>query len=1044
MAEVWLATDLRDGGRVAVKLPFRQAPVGQSSLLELRVSGMQRHPNVASLLDHGRTPDGREFVVLRWIAGNDLADCLANGPLHWRAAVWMACHVARALAHVHGHGVVHRDLRLENVRLEMNGPQALRAVLIDFGVASFHRDVATPVAPVGSMRTCSPEVAAGGVAVPESDLYGLGCLLWWLITGQPLFDGDPGEILRRHREAPAPRLPAEVPEAVANLVASLLEKSPALRPGSATNVARALELAWTQAPPLEGTVAAGATLATLAPDDHAQAELTFAGTAVFGREDVQAQLHSLLTDAAHGQPQAIVLRGVAGSGRSHLLRWLATEVDAMPAVRLQVGPDVLRRHAAAYAELPARQGLLARDVEESRCAAVTRQAEAVLADLAALPTVWLLDDAHTLVGDEVAVLLEVMHTAVHRRAPVGILLGWLESPESPVPARLTEMIGYEAVTEIALRPLSATACQQWLADGRSLDDKLLNQWVQLSAGHPRTLVQLFLAHIREGRVQARSGSWQGVAPLELSRSAAETLNSLLRAQVDDLLRQAGEGREALRLLLHAAALARSPLRLGWLPEICAQAAMPMPRMQAVLPLAATAGVLVQQGPAGALVFEHAQFAQAVRQRFRDDTRTLHQWLAVVLRDHGEPQRAWIGHLWRADALDQAWTATRSAVEDAWAIPDFAAVEALLADAEQYGQMSGALGLEDHAWMLYRYAEALVHTGNTQAASQRMVELRTLDELVDADDGASLWTRQAWLGSAAAAEGRGEHPQALEFCRIGLARKGLDKKTTARLHLIVGAASRNACDNVRAIESLRQAEALFALLGDRFGRDWARVDLALLHVMRGDLVQAESWLRPIAGDGVADVLLSARRDYVDGLRLQATGEHEASLVVLERARATLQRIGHRRGEGAALIGKAIAWRYLRAFESAECAFRTALALSEEPREDANIASTLNNLADLYVTMRRPLDALKPARRAVHLASAAQAVGHHLVALCTLAEALSALGDHAAAVQAARASLALNGEPPARLMSARLCTDLIALAAAAGFDANAVLASTEVPA
>ena len=243
--EVYLAHDERLDRDVALAIVVA---AGASATARARVEREARvtgrlgdHPNVVTVYDTGEL-DGVPYLVLRAMPGGSLADALEAGPPHAADVPRIGRDVAAALAHAHAHGVVHRDVKPDNVWLAADGTAALG----DFGVAheaGADRLTADGVV-VGTVRYVSPEQIRGEEAGPASDLYALGVTLYELVAGRPPFTGpDIAAVYAQHLGA-APAPPSAYAPGVAHdlerLILALLAKAPEQRPASAADVADAL------------------------------------------------------------------------------------------------------------------------------------------------------------------------------------------------------------------------------------------------------------------------------------------------------------------------------------------------------------------------------------------------------------------------------------------------------------------------------------------------------------------------------------------------------------------------------------------------------------------------------------------------------------------------------------------------------------------------------------------------------------------------------------------------------------------------------------
>ena len=268
MATVFLAEDVKHGRRVAIKVldPEVAAAIGPERFLrEIATVARLTHPHILPLHDSGVT-DGLLFYVMPYVEGESLRERLTREKqLPVDDALRIAREVADALSYAHSRGVVHRDVKPENILLETG-----HAVVADFGVArvmaavSAEKLTATGIA-VGTPLYMSPEQAAGSRDVDgRSDLYSLGCVLYEMLAGQPPFVGPTAESLAHQHLNLTPRPVTElrpmVPAAVAAAVQRALAKTPADRFNPVALFGEALGSAaaatWIPpAPPAPGPVA---------------------------------------------------------------------------------------------------------------------------------------------------------------------------------------------------------------------------------------------------------------------------------------------------------------------------------------------------------------------------------------------------------------------------------------------------------------------------------------------------------------------------------------------------------------------------------------------------------------------------------------------------------------------------------------------------------------------------------------------------------------------------------------------------------------------
>ncbi|MCZ6544883.1 MAG: serine/threonine-protein kinase, partial [Chloroflexi bacterium] len=241
MGSVFRATDQRDGSAVAVKLLNRELqddPMFRERFeREAHVGALLRSPYTVHLIDYG-SAEGHLYLVMDFVEGQSVREVLRSGPLPASRALRIATQVARALEEADARGVVHRDIKPDNVML---GPNDSARVL-DFGIARQAGSLTLTAAGgfIGSLPYASPEHATGTVD-HRSDLYSLGATLYHMLAGRPPFSGDALEVLEHHRRTPMPEGPLEgVPAAAVTVVARCLEKDPARRYQTATELSVAL------------------------------------------------------------------------------------------------------------------------------------------------------------------------------------------------------------------------------------------------------------------------------------------------------------------------------------------------------------------------------------------------------------------------------------------------------------------------------------------------------------------------------------------------------------------------------------------------------------------------------------------------------------------------------------------------------------------------------------------------------------------------------------------------------------------------------------
>jgi serine/threonine-protein kinase len=259
MGEVYRADDVKLGQPVALKfLPVeleRNSSRLERFLDEVRIARSVSHSNVCRVYDIGEV-EGRHFISMEYVDGEDLASLLRRiGRLPADKAVEIARGVCAGLAAAHARGVVHRDLKPNNVMIDGEG----RVRITDFGLAGQVDGFQGAEIRVGTPAYMSPEQLAGREVTVRSDIYALGLVLYELFTGRAAFDAPTIAELTRRQQETTPTTPStlvrDLDPAVERVILRCLEKEPERRPRSALEVAAALP----GGDPLAAALAAGET-----------------------------------------------------------------------------------------------------------------------------------------------------------------------------------------------------------------------------------------------------------------------------------------------------------------------------------------------------------------------------------------------------------------------------------------------------------------------------------------------------------------------------------------------------------------------------------------------------------------------------------------------------------------------------------------------------------------------------------------------------------------------------------------------------------------
>lgn len=274
MAVVYLAQDLRHQRNVAIKVlrPEIAGAVGSERFLhEIQIVAGLRHPHILPLHDSGEV-EGWLYYVMPYIDGESLRGRLnREKQLPIVETVRICQEVADALDSAHRHGVIHRDVKPENILLEQG-----HAIVADFGIASAvtlagGEPVTGAGMVVGTAAYMSPEQGSGEAHLDgRSDLYSLGCVAYEMLAGQPPFAGDDSRtVIARHMVDPVPPLATVRPDVPANVTGAVmraLAKAPADRFESASAFSEALTAAAVVSTPPASKSIAVLPFANMSPD----------------------------------------------------------------------------------------------------------------------------------------------------------------------------------------------------------------------------------------------------------------------------------------------------------------------------------------------------------------------------------------------------------------------------------------------------------------------------------------------------------------------------------------------------------------------------------------------------------------------------------------------------------------------------------------------------------------------------------------------------------------------------------------------------------
>jgi tRNA A-37 threonylcarbamoyl transferase component Bud32 len=248
MSAVYKARDTLLERNVALKILHQQFTDDEEYVArfrhEARTVAQLSHPNIVTVIDRGED-GGRQFIVFEYVDGENLKEFLErNGPLPVRRALELGIEIARGLAFAHQHGLVHRDVKPQNVLLNGEG----KAKVTDFGIArslDVERGMTQTGTVLGTSNYIAPEQASGQPVDAQTDIYALGVVLYELLTGEVPFPGENFvAVAMKHINESPPSLVEKRPDVPLRLAAAVdraLEKDPRDRFASMDDLADELE-----------------------------------------------------------------------------------------------------------------------------------------------------------------------------------------------------------------------------------------------------------------------------------------------------------------------------------------------------------------------------------------------------------------------------------------------------------------------------------------------------------------------------------------------------------------------------------------------------------------------------------------------------------------------------------------------------------------------------------------------------------------------------------------------------------------------------------
>lgn len=247
MANVYKGRDVRTGNQIAVKV-LKEEFLDNEELVrrfknESKAISILNHPNIVKVYDVSVT-DQLQYIVMEYIDGITLKEYLKqrNGALTWKEVVHFATQVLSALDHAHSKGIVHRDVKPQNIMLQADGS----IKMMDFGIARFSRAQSQTVSDkaIGSVHYISPEQAKGDHTDARTDIYSVGVMMYEMLSGKLPFDGTGAVSIAIMQISEKPKPLAEVapniPVGLRQIAEKAMEKDPADRYQSAQEMLDAI------------------------------------------------------------------------------------------------------------------------------------------------------------------------------------------------------------------------------------------------------------------------------------------------------------------------------------------------------------------------------------------------------------------------------------------------------------------------------------------------------------------------------------------------------------------------------------------------------------------------------------------------------------------------------------------------------------------------------------------------------------------------------------------------------------------------------------
>ena len=896
MGVVYLCRDVVTGDRVALKR-LRTPEKGETRPeeswwfhQEARAVALLDHPAIVRARDFGQLADGSPFFVMDVLPGRSIHEWMHTTNLPW-SVIWAAIdQVLAGLAHAHARGVIHGDLKPSNIMLDLastgRGP---RAYLLDLGLAwlrEYRHDsrldgARAPEVAVhsgaGTVGWVAPEQIRRQAALvgPATDLYALGCVMYRVLSGKEIFEGNAQDVLRAHKRTPVPmpNLPEDVPIDAGKFILRLLEKKPWQRYEFAADARRA----WARIRPagtatLEEVVQSSPS-SRAAPAAYARSLapgiLSLRAPMLVARQDERRELWAMVEDVAANRTrqELAMLIGEAGVGKSRLAEWLCAEVHEQGAMlplrarygriptpldgitaainahfglegadragveqalitRWEVGKedDDALTWVAATAEWlrPTPPGVLAPlgpsgkrfvlDRPELRFVVIRRVLERLSRNR---PVLLWLDDLHYASPNTFETLSRLRRDA----ADLPLLLVATARSET-LATDLDMALRMEAMRAewngkvLELKPLATDDTEALLRTALPLDDDAVKRAVEQSRGNPLFALQLLYAWAGGGYFSLESGKYR--VPERALAGRAITTAELWDERVRAIPTE-------LRLSAYAAAALGDDIRGDVLKTLCASLGMD-PRDALV---ALTRAQILLAAGNDQFRWPHALLQEHLLDRLqeRNDAPAIYRLAANALARHPAVgsrriMKHRVQNLLKAKDDDAAAKLMFDFIRGSWRRGRDTA--ATLRDLELLdGRLSGSTAAEGAMWR----GEALRYAGKLEAARGEAENAH--QAFVQAGDEANIAAALRLRGNIASDLAQPAQGRALVEQALGLYEKIGDSAGRAQAEVVLGEIDYLLGDHTRGRATLKKAVERCTEVGDVMGRAQSLILLALI-------------------------------------------------------------------------------------------------------------------------------------------------------------------------------------------------------------------------